>query len=108
MLKEIAERVYRTLGAGFSESVYHRAFEVCLRKNGLSYETERIVPIVFEDHVVGNMRCDLIVGDTIVELKAITKLREQEKLQLSNYLKLTGIPKGLLVNFGPSLELLEI
>ena len=101
----IAEHVYNSLGPGFSESVYHRAFEVALRMNGIQYETERIVPVVFDNHVVGNVRCDLIVGDTIVELKSITKLREQEKLQLTNYLKLTGMHKGMLINFGPVLEI---
>lgn len=107
-MDSIAQHVYDTLGPGFSESVYHRAFEVALRKNGIQYETERIVPVVFDNHVVGNVRCDLIVGDTIVELKSISKLRDQEKLQLTNYLKLTGMTKGLLVNFGPSLEILWV
>lgn len=107
-MEAIANHVYTQLGAGYSEAVYHRAFEVMLRKNGIQYETERIVPIVFEGHVIGNVRCDLIVGDTIVELKSISKLRDQEKQQITNYLKLTGMKRGLLVNFGPSLEVCEL
>lgn len=107
-MQAIAEHVYATLGSGYSEAVYHRAFEVMLRKHGLLYETERIVPIVFENHVIGNLRCDLIVGDVIVELKSINKLRDQEKQQLTNYLKLTGLKRGLLINFGPSLEMQEL
>lgn len=106
-MQAIAEHVYNTLGAGYSEAVYHRAFEVMLRKYGMQYETERIVPIMFENHVIGNVRCDLIVGDIIVELKSISKLRDQEKQQLTNYLKLTGLKRGVLVNFGPSLEIIE-
>ena len=106
-MESIATHVYNELGIGYSEAVYHRAFEVMLRKNGIQYETERIVPIVFEGHVIGNVRCDLIVGDTIVELKSISKLRDQEKQQITNYLKLTGMKKGLLINFGPSLEVIN-
>jgi GxxExxY protein len=107
-LESIARHVYDTLGHGFSEAVYHRAFEVMLRKNGIQYQTERIVPILFEDHVIGNFRCDLIIDDTIVELKSIAKLKDQEKTQLTNYLKMSGFKKGLLINFGPSFEVIEL
>jgi GxxExxY protein len=100
-MEEIAYKIYQTLGPGYSESVYHRAFEVLLRQEGLSYETERIVPIVFEGHTIGNLRIDLIVrGSTIIELKATTtKLNDSAKIQAQNYLKLTGLSEAYLVNF---------
>jgi GxxExxY protein len=50
------------LGPGYSERVYHNAMEVVLRKNGVPYETERIVPIVFEGHTIGNLRADIIIN----------------------------------------------
>ena len=96
----MANTIYDSLGPGYSESVYHRAFEVLLRKSGIPYETERIIPIVFEEHTIGNLRIDLIVNKTcIVELKAIAKLNDAAKIQTKNYLKLTGLPGALLVNF---------
>jgi GxxExxY protein len=99
-MEEIARKVYESLGPGYSECVYHRAFEVILRTNGTPYETERIIPIVFEDHTIGNLRIDLIVdGVTIVELKAIAKLNDATKIQVHNYLKLTGLTKAYLINF---------
>ena len=101
-MKEIAKKIYETLGPGYSECVYHRAFEVMLRMRGVPYETERIVPIVFEGHTIGNLRVDLIVGGTcIVELKAISKLNEAAKIQTRNYLKLTGLTEAFLINFSP-------
>ena len=97
----MSRKIYETLGPGYSESVYHRAFEVLLRTNIVPYETERIVPIVFEGHTIGNHRIDLIVnGSCIVELKATaSKLNDSAKIQTKNYMKLTGLTNALLVNF---------
>jgi GxxExxY protein len=107
-MKEIANKIYKSLGAGYSESVYHRAFEVSLRELGIPYETERIVPIVFEGHTIGNLRIDLIVnGETIIELKAIAKLNDAAKIQTLNYMKLTGLKRALLVNFPQTLSVLH-
>lgn len=99
-LEGMANTIYENLGPGYNECVYHRAFEVLLRKDGVPYETERIVPIVFEGHAIGNLRVDLIVdNECIVELKALAKLNESAKTQTRNYMKLTGVTSALLVNF---------
>lgn len=104
MLEQIAKDIYTELGPGHSESVYHRAFEVLLREKGIQYETERILPIVFRDLTIGNFRCDIIVNNTIIELKSIPKLRPQEHQQIKNYMKILKGHDGLLINFG-SVEL---
>jgi GxxExxY protein len=100
-IEEFVHKIYTSLGPGYSESVYHRAFEVLLRRQGISYETERIVPIVFDEHTIGNLRVDLIInGKCIVELKAtIAKLNDAAKIQVQNYLKLTGLSEAYLINF---------
>jgi GxxExxY protein len=99
-LPGMASKIYEELGPGDSEAVYHRAFEVILRQNGIQYETERVVPITFQGCVIGNLRIDLIVANAcIIELKAIAKLTDASKIQIKNYLKLTGVPRGILVNF---------
>lgn len=101
ILENIAHEVYNTLGAGYTESMYHRAFEVALRDAGISYETERIVPVVFKGKTIGNIRADLIVnGDTIVELKAIRRLNDEACNQCRRYMNLLGLRNGLVVNFG--------
>ena len=106
MIEELASHVYKSLGAGHSERIYHNAMEVMLRKNNIQYETERIVPIVFEGHIIGNMRADLIVnGTTIVELKSVNKLTQGMRTQALNYLKLTGLQRALLINFPQCLSM---
>lgn len=97
----LAREVY-TLGGGYSERVYHNAMEVLLRKAGIPYETERIVPIAFEGHVIGNVRADIIVNNEIVlEFKTIKSLNDMAELQARNYLSLTGLKKAYLINFPP-------
>ena len=99
-IKTLAQKVYQTLGSGFSERVYHNAMEVLLRMEGIPYETERIVPIVFEGHTIGNMRADLIVEkNIIVELKATKSITPAMVTQSQKYLQLLGLSHALLVNF---------
>lgn len=99
-ITELAQKVYQKLGSGFSERVYHNAMEVLLRMEGISYETERIVPIVFEEHTIGNMRADLIVEKTVVvELKATKAITPAMITQSQKYLQLLGLSQALVVNF---------
>jgi GxxExxY protein len=96
----IAQHIWDDLGPGYSERVYHNAFEVALRQRGLDYETERILPISYEGHNIGNLRSDLIIeGNLIVELKSTGRLTDQFRNQIRNYMKLTGIFEGMLINF---------
>src|SRR6056300_599935 len=100
-IEALAKEVY-TLGAGYSERVYHNGMEVLLRKAGIPYETERIVPITFQGHVIGNLRADIIINNEIVlEFKTIKSLNDQVELQAQNYLNLTGLKKAYLINFPP-------
>jgi GxxExxY protein len=99
-LPAMARKIWAELGPGFSERVYHNAFEVELRLRGIPYETERILPITYEGHNVGNLRADLVIdGQIIVELKSTTKLKDEFENQAKNYMRLTGIPSALLINF---------
>jgi len=99
-LHGIAEDIWQSLGPGYSESVYHCAFEVALRKAGVYYETERIVPVFYAGQNVGHVRADIIVDRKIVlELKSVGKLNEQYRIQTRNYLKLLGLERGFLINF---------
>ena len=103
IIKEYAELVYKNLGPGYSESVYNKAFEVLLRKNDIPYETERIVPIDFMGHNVGNLRADLILdGEIVLELKAVKNMTDVMVTQAQNYLKLTGLKHSYLINFPPT------
>jgi len=99
-LKNIAENIWASLGPGYSESVYHCAFEVALRKAGVYYETERIIPVYYENQNVGHVRADLIIDRKyVVELKSVSKLNEIYRIQTRNYIKLLDLDEGFLINF---------
>jgi GxxExxY protein len=99
-LKNISKKIFEKLGPGYSERVYHNAFEVELRLAGIQYETEKILPVIYEGHTIGNLRADLIVdGRTIVELKSVPRLKDEFRNQVRNYGRLTGLESGYLVNF---------
>tara|TARA_Y100000389_G_C17345028_1_gene455396 strand:+ start:515 stop:874 length:360 start_codon:yes stop_codon:yes gene_type:complete len=101
-IEALATKIYTTLGPGYSERVYHNAMEVLLRKNGIAYESERIVPISFEGHVIGNLRADIIVNnEQVLEFKTIKSLTDQSETQALNYLNLTGLHCAYLINFSP-------
>ena len=76
-----------------------------LRKIGLQAECERPLKILYELQVVGDYVCDIVVENkVIIELKAVKEISDIHEVQLVNYLKGTGIEVGLLINFGPSLQ----
>ena len=99
-LRAVAEHIWAALGPGYSESVYHCAFEVALRDRQVPYETERIVPVFYLGQNVGNVRADLIIDrKAVVELKSVARLNEQYRIQTRNYLSLLDLNQGYLINF---------
>jgi GxxExxY protein len=93
--------VYNELGAGFVESVYQNAMALALRESGLKVEQQYPLTVSFRGETVGEFRVDLLVEETVVlELKAVAQLTPTHEVQLVNYLKATGAPVGLLLNFG--------
>jgi len=108
VLKSMAEDIWASLGPGYSESVYHCAFEVALRREGIYYETERIVPVYYAGLNVGHVRADLIVDrKAVIELKSVSKLNETYRIQTQNYLKLLDLREGFLINFPDKRSALE-
>ena len=100
VLRQIADDIWASLGPGYSEAVYHRAFEVALRSHQIPYETERIVPIFFAGQNIGNVRADLVVNNKwVLELKSVSRLNEAYRIQTQNYLKLLDLEVGHLINF---------
>ena len=96
-----AIEVHKHLGPGLLESVYETCFVEELKQNGFSVKSQVIVPVVYKQVELGNvLKLDILVDDLIiVELKAVDELLPVFKAQLLTYLKLTGKPKGLLINF---------
>ena len=92
--------VHRVLGPGFLEGIYRRALMLELRKRGMTVGTEVEVEIIYDGAIVGQHRLDLLVEDlVIVELKTVEALSRAHYAQVRSYLKATGKPVALLVNF---------
>lgn len=97
-----AMRVHRELGNGFHEAVYREAILEVLTERIVPFQSEVQLPIRFNGHLLRTRyRADLVCfGDIIVELKALTRLGPPEHAQLINYIKASGLSRGLLINFG--------
>lgn len=97
----ICFEVINELGSGFLENVYKNALFIAMRQKGLKVLVEQPFEVMFRDHKIGKYIADLIVDDlVVVELKCCKSLLPEHQAQLINYLKISGLPVGLLVNFG--------
>jgi GxxExxY protein len=94
--------VYNTLGAGFLENVYERSLLIELQFAGLIARQQVPLNVYYREELVGQYFADIVVNQTVViELKAGESLSRAHEVQLVNYLVATGMPTGLLINFGP-------
>lgn len=93
--------VHRALGPGLLESTYEHCLMFCLCRDRLRYERQVAMPVVFEGvRVECGYRIDLVVeGEVIVELKSARHLLPIHSAQVLTYLKLSGLPYGVLFNF---------
>jgi GxxExxY protein len=96
-----AINVHRAFGPGLLESIYLQCMVIELRAAGLSVERERRVLLKYRDERIGaGFKIDLVVnGCLIVEVKAVERIHAVHLAQVITYLKLTGLPEGLLMNF---------
>lgn len=98
-------QVYNTLNWGFLERVYHGAMLHELKKRGLRVETNKKYDVYYDGVMVGEYFADIVVeGVVILELKSMDQLAPAHEAQLLNYLRASGVPVGLLFNFGPKAQ----
>lgn len=118
IIKECAAQVYEALGPDYPEATYEKAMEIALRKRGLVFETQRMVPLFFDGVAIRDVRdeLDLVVWaqeqDTsiaiIVDFKADSKIDSVHRMQVERYQRsleteLAGTKRvhsvGLIINF---------
>jgi GxxExxY protein len=102
-----AYKVSNTLGIGFIEKVYENAHFHEMKKDGLNIVHQQLVKVNYDGVVVGEFYLDMVVNSlVIVELKAVSALTNDHMAQAFNYLRATGLPACLLINFGqPKIQL---
>ena len=98
--------VSNTLGAGFLEKVYERALAQELRACGIAHTCQQQIAVQYKGQVVGDYQADIIVeNQLLLELKCVKAIANEHIAQTLNYLKATGLPLALIVNFAkPKLE----
>lgn len=102
LIIERAIRIHRALGPGLLESAYHACLCYELTSAGISVETQKSLPLVYQGVKVDcAYRADLIVERVvIVEVKAQESLAPIHDRQLLTYLRVADCPAGLILNFG--------
>ena len=92
--------VHSELGPGFKEHIYQEAYCLELNVRGLKFEREKRIAVKYKTWQIPGQKIDLVVeGLVLVELKAVSKLKAIHKAQVISYLRTTGLPLGLLMNF---------
>ena len=99
----VAMKVYNKYHYGLLESAYEAAMKYLLELDGHKVEQQVYLPIYWEDVKLDqNYRMDLVIDDDIiVELKSIKFIGDEHRKQLQNYLNITHIKYGMLINFSP-------
>jgi len=96
-----AMKVHSTLGNGFQEVIYQRAWEIEFPYRNIAFEREKEMSIHYRGQEIGTRRVDFFVENLImVELKAVIQLEDAHLAQAMNYLEAYKMEIGLLINFG--------
>jgi len=94
--------VHRVLGHGFLEGVYQEALGIELASQGVQHVREVEFAVSYKGaDLERRFRADIVCNDSIiVEVKAANALSRTDEQQLINYLKVTRMARGLIINFG--------
>ncbi len=99
--------VYNNLGCGFLEPVYQESLVLELRDQAIPFLDQQALQLRYKTFLLEtSYKSDFVCyGKIILEIKAVSRLTDEHRAQVHNYLKATGYKLGILVNFGqyPSL-----
>jgi GxxExxY protein len=96
-----AIEVHRNLGPGLLEKLYETRLCDELTTTGLPFVRQKSLPVVYKGKALdGHYEMDIIVQENLVlEIKAVHQILPIHEAQLQTYLRLSGLPLGLLMNF---------
>ena len=94
------------IGHGLHEKPYENALAVEFHHRGIPFEQQHAFPVMWRNIQVGEFIPDLIAyGKIVVDTKTIERITDIERGQMLNYLRITRLPVGLIINFKkPKLE----
>ena len=92
--------VHRALGPGLLEKIYSRAIAMELSAAGIGIECEKHYPVMYRGQLLSHQRVDFVVaGQVVLEIKSVERLTPLDRAQVLNYLRITKLRAGLLMNF---------
>jgi GxxExxY protein len=96
-----AIEVHRELGPGLLESAYEECLGYEFTERGILFRRQVVMPVVYKKIKLRDAyRLDFLIQDQLIlELKATDRKQEVHEAQLLTYLRLSGLKKGLLINF---------
>lgn len=95
-----AFEVINTIGHGLLEKPYENALCVEFGLRGIPYVQQARFPVLYKSVEVGIYVPDLIVfSEVVVDTKVIDRITDHDLGQMLNYLSITGLDVGLIVNF---------
>jgi GxxExxY protein len=97
----LAIEVHRHLGLGLLESAYEECLSYELKQAGIGCVRQAPLPVVYKRvRLDCGYRMDIVVPQALViEIKAVEQITPLHEAQILTYLRLSGIPLGLLMNF---------
>jgi len=96
----LAFEVLNEIGHGLNEKIYENALTVLFKLNSITFDQQRRFPVFFRGVEVGDFIPDLIVfGSVITDPKVIDRITDHERGKMLNYLRVTKLRVGLVLNF---------
>ena len=100
--------VYRDKGCGFLEAVYHECLEIEFSHQAIPFLSQKELSLEYRDRKLKqSYKADFVCyNKIIVEIKAVSKIIDEHRAQILNYINASKFELGLLINFGhyPKLE----
>ncbi len=99
LLNDCISKIVLTLGIGHSEAIYHKALIVELNKRSIKFESQKTLPVMYEEIFIGSIIPDLIIIDSvIVEMKTVMTIGKTQLNQANKYMRLNGIKEAYIIN----------
>jgi len=94
-------KIHRKIGIGLYENVYEQCLIHELKNSGLNVESQKDISVNYESLIIEKaFRVDLLIENkVIIEIKAVPDINDYHFFQILNYLRITNMKLGMILNF---------
>lgn len=90
--------MFKKLGYGYQEKYYHRGYAELLKREKIPFHQELMVPIKFENKIIGRYFIDFLIdGKIALEFKIANDFYPKHYKQVLGYIKAKKLPLGILI-----------